>query len=174
MIDLVIDPGRAFGTGAHPTTRLCLELLLELEPRGSLCDLGCGSGVLSIAAARLGFAPGHGARLRPRWRWRPPRPTRATTAWRSTRVERAEPARASPPPAADVVVANLMRPLLLRVAELMAAAAAVPDRVGAAGGRGGRGGHAFAPLREQRRLSATRAGARSARGALSRVRPAYT
>ena len=53
---VVIDPGRAFGTGAHPTTRLCLELLLELEP-GSLLDLGCGSGVLSIATAKLGFAP---------------------------------------------------------------------------------------------------------------------
>jgi ribosomal protein L11 methyltransferase len=53
---VVVDPGRAFGTGAHPTTRLCLELMLEL-PRGALLDLGCGSGVLSIAAAKLGFAP---------------------------------------------------------------------------------------------------------------------
>jgi ribosomal protein L11 methyltransferase len=53
---VVIEPGRAFGTGAHPTTQLCVELLLELE-RGSLVDLGCGSGVLSIAAAKLGFAP---------------------------------------------------------------------------------------------------------------------
>jgi ribosomal protein L11 methyltransferase len=53
---VVVDPGRAFGTGAHPTTRLTLELLQEVEP-GSLLDVGCGSGVLSIAAAKLGFAP---------------------------------------------------------------------------------------------------------------------
>jgi ribosomal protein L11 methyltransferase len=53
---VVIDPGRAFGTGAHPTTRLCLELLQELAP-GSLLDVGCGSGVLSIAGALLGYAP---------------------------------------------------------------------------------------------------------------------
>ena len=55
-IPVTIDPGRAFGTGAHATTRLCLELLLERE-RGSVVDLGCGSGVLAIAAAKLGFAP---------------------------------------------------------------------------------------------------------------------
>jgi ribosomal protein L11 methyltransferase len=53
---IVIDPGRAFGTGAHPTTQLCVELMLELEP-SSVVDLGCGSGVLSIVAAKLGFAP---------------------------------------------------------------------------------------------------------------------
>jgi len=60
-VDLVVDPGQAFGTGAHPTTRLCLEYLLELaaagEATGPLTDLGCGSGVLAIAAAKLGWGP---------------------------------------------------------------------------------------------------------------------
>ncbi len=60
-IDLVVDPGQAFGTGAHPTTRLCLEYLLRLadagEAAGALTDLGTGSGVLAIAAAKLGWGP---------------------------------------------------------------------------------------------------------------------
>jgi ribosomal protein L11 methyltransferase len=55
-LPLVVDPGRAFGTGSHPTTRLCLELLQGLEP-GPLLDVGCGSGVLAIAAVLLGYAP---------------------------------------------------------------------------------------------------------------------
>ena len=56
-IDVVIDPGAAFGTGAHATTRMCLELMLSLPGRGPFVDLGCGSGVLAIAAARLGYEP---------------------------------------------------------------------------------------------------------------------
>jgi ribosomal protein L11 methyltransferase len=55
-LTVVVDPGRAFGTGSHPTTQLCLQALQELDT-SSLLDVGCGSGVLSIAAALLGFAP---------------------------------------------------------------------------------------------------------------------
>jgi ribosomal protein L11 methyltransferase len=150
-IDLVIDPGQAFGTGAHPTTRLCLELLLGLEPRGAFADLGCGSGVLAIAAARLGFEPvtaldsDRGA-------------VAATTqnarenSVALDRVERAD-LRREPMPAADAVAANLMRPLLLRVAELMTA----PPRALIASGlldeEADEVAAAFRGLSETRRLS---------------------
>ncbi|MBM4319137.1 MAG: 50S ribosomal protein L11 methyltransferase [Deltaproteobacteria bacterium] len=53
---LTLDPGLAFGTGNHPSTRLCLELIEELAPPRSMLDVGCGSGILTIAAALLGTA----------------------------------------------------------------------------------------------------------------------
>ena len=55
--DIVIDPGLSFGAAAHPTTRLCLAILQDLTAGTALADWGCGSGVLVIAAARLGFSP---------------------------------------------------------------------------------------------------------------------
>lgn len=54
-INLILDPGMAFGTGSHPTTRLCLEWLERNVSAGNtVLDYGCGSGILAIAAARLG------------------------------------------------------------------------------------------------------------------------
>ena len=52
---MVLADDAAFGAGTHPTTRLCLEALCALDPAGALLDLGCGSGVLSVAAALLGW-----------------------------------------------------------------------------------------------------------------------
>jgi len=54
-IEIALDPGMAFGTGTHPTTQLCLEALEDLiVPSANVLDLGCGSGILAIAAAKLG------------------------------------------------------------------------------------------------------------------------
>jgi ribosomal protein L11 methyltransferase len=115
LLDVVIDPAQAFGTGAHPTTRLCLELLLELEPGGALVDVGCGSGVLAIAAARLGWAPVLGvdheresvqATL-----------DNADANGVTVRARRHDLLRDGPAPGAPTVLANLLRPLLLRVAQ---------------------------------------------------------
>ncbi len=56
-INVTLDPGLAFGTGTHPTTRLCLEwLATRLPPAATVLDYGCGSGILAIAAAKLGAA----------------------------------------------------------------------------------------------------------------------
>jgi ribosomal protein L11 methyltransferase len=113
-LDVVIDPAQAFGTGAHPTTRLCLELLLELAPVGALVDVGCGSGVLAIAAARLGWAPvlgiDHDREA--------VRATLENAAANGVALEarRHDLLRDGPAPSAPTVLANLLRPLLLRVA----------------------------------------------------------
>lgn len=151
-LDLVIEPGQAFGTGSHPTTRLSLELLLELEPGGSFADLGCGSGVLAIAASKLGFSPvvavDHElAALEA---------TRANAAANGVRLDRVErlDLRSEHPPPADMVAANLMRPLLLRVAELIEEPPRALIVSGLLEHETDEAAAAFAPLRERRRLSA--------------------
>ena len=65
---LVLDPGLSFGTGQHPTTAFCLEELVSRRKPGqkqSMLDLGTGSGILAIAAARLGYAPVHALEFDP-------------------------------------------------------------------------------------------------------------
>jgi ribosomal protein L11 methyltransferase len=113
-IDVVIDPAQAFGTGAHATTRLCLELLLELEPGGAMVDVGCGSGVLAIAAARLGWAPVLGVDHDRE----AVRATIANAAANGVELEarRHDLLHDGPAPSAPTALANLLRPLLLRVA----------------------------------------------------------
>lgn len=114
LIDIVIDPNQAFGTGAHHTTRLCLEALLDLEPEGALVDLGCGSGVLAIAAARLGWTPvlgidhEHEAVLA----------ARENAAVNGVRIEvrHGDLLHGGPAPSAPTIVANLLAPLLEHVA----------------------------------------------------------
>ena len=138
QVELVIDPGQAFGTGAHATTRLCLELMLELAsadepaPRGPFVDLGCGSGVLAIAAARLGWEPvvalDHD-------------PASVEAAVDNARVNgraievRRHDLRDDPVATGRTVAANLLRPLLLTWASRLAAARAVtvPETVIAGG-----------------------------------------
>jgi ribosomal protein L11 methyltransferase len=116
-LDLVIDPGQAFGTGAHATTRLCLELLLELPAAGGCIDLGCGSGVLGICAAALGWGPVLALDYDP---------LSVAAAAENARVNGVElevrrfDLRTEPVPGAPLVLANLLRPLLLEWCEQLA------------------------------------------------------
>jgi ribosomal protein L11 methyltransferase len=130
-IPVVIDPGLAFGTGAHPTTRLCLQLLLELE-RGSLLDLGCGSGVLAIAAAKLGYTPVVAVDVESR----AVEAARANAEANAVAVDvRVADVTADELPPADVAVANIALPVLetlagrLRVTWLVTSGYLLSDRL---------------------------------------------
>jgi len=111
-LDVVIEPGQAFGTGSHATTRLTLELLATLPPEGALADWGCGSGVLAIAAAKLGWAPVLACDVEPE----SVAATREAAAANGVAVEVTRADVRQGGPAAPTVVANLVRPLLLEVA----------------------------------------------------------
>jgi len=123
-IDLVIDPGQAFGTGAHATTRLCLEMLLALPDHGgAFLDLGCGSGVLAIAAARLGYEPVVALDNDPA----SVQATADNAAVNGVELEvRRFDLRSEDVPAAGTVTANLLGPILRGWAPRLAAS---PERV---------------------------------------------
>jgi ribosomal protein L11 methyltransferase len=112
--EVVIDPGGAFGTGTHPTTRMCLELLLEAPVGGSFTDLGCGSGVLAIAAAKLGFEPVVGVDADQAAVDETQRNARANYV--EVEVRRAD-LRSEPVPVAGVMAANLTTRLCEAVAQ---------------------------------------------------------
>jgi ribosomal protein L11 methyltransferase len=143
-VELVIDPGQAFGTGAHATTRLCLELMLDLEAcggagplrrRGPFLDLGCGSGVLAIAAGRLGWEPVVALDFDPV----AVEAAAANALVNGVAIDvRRHDLRSDPVASAPTVAANLLRPLLLTWAQRLAEAGPgdaleLPDRVIASG-----------------------------------------
>lgn len=104
LIEIALTQTGSFGTGMHPTTQACLASLAELDARGSLADIGCGSGVLSIAAAKLGFSPVIAVDIEPT--------SVATACGNAARngVEldaRRIDVATEPPPPADTVLANL-------------------------------------------------------------------
>ena len=132
-LDVVIDPGQAFGTGAHPTTRLCLEALLELEPgSGTFVDLGCGSGVLAITAAKLGWGPVVGLDFDPAAITATGANARANGVLIGCRRYdlRSDPVEAT---IAPTVVANLLAPLLERWTARLVDAGRAPGLVIASG-----------------------------------------
>jgi ribosomal protein L11 methyltransferase len=131
--EIAIDPGQAFGTGAHASTRLCLGLLLELaalEPLPApVLDVGTGSGVLAIAAARLGFRPVLGLDHERE----SVEAARVNAAANDTQIEvrRFDLRTQELPwpgeggrPGSTVVLANLLRPLLLELSQTMGSAPA--------------------------------------------------
>jgi ribosomal protein L11 methyltransferase len=127
LLDVVVDPGRAFGTGGHPTTRLSLALLIELEQSGEaagpLADWGTGSGVLAIAAAKLGWGPVRGCD-----REEASLETAAANAEANgveLALERVD-VRETAPPVAPTVVANLTGNLLQDCARQLEGAAELP------------------------------------------------
>jgi ribosomal protein L11 methyltransferase len=115
-INLILDPGLAFGTGSHPTTRLCLEWLdRHMSPGCSVIDYGCGSGILAIAAAKLGAARVRGvdidaqAVLSSRY-----------NAERNSVIAEFSNVDEAPPEPADVVLANILSNPLKVLAPLLA------------------------------------------------------
>ncbi len=104
LTEIALGQRAAFGTGLHPTTHTCLAALAEIPPGGSLADYGCGSGVLSIAAAKLGFSPVVAVDVDPL----SVEATRENAARNAVAVEaRQVDVTSEPPPGAETIVANV-------------------------------------------------------------------
>jgi ribosomal protein L11 methyltransferase len=115
QIEIVLDPGLAFGTGSHPTTRLCLQWLeAHLAAGATVIDYGCGSGILAIAAARLGAARVTAIDIDPQALVA----TRDNAHRNRVEVEVRATSDARPPPA-DVVVANILSSPLKLLAPML-------------------------------------------------------
>ncbi len=126
---LRLDPGLAFGTGSHPTTRLCLEWLRERIAGGeAVLDYGCGSGILAIAAARLGACPVAGVDIDPQAVVASERNAHAN----GVAVAFGTPD-ALPPRTWDVVVANILANPLIVLAPLLASRVAAGGRIALSG-----------------------------------------
>jgi len=128
-ISLIIDPGLAFGTGTHPTTRLCLEWLDDnLRGGERVLDYGCGTGILAIAAMKLGAASASGVDIDPA----------AVLAARDNAMQNEVmvdfiAAEHSAPPAADIVLANILANPLVVLAPLLAHATRPAGRIALSG-----------------------------------------
>lgn len=124
-VNLRLDPGVAFGTGSHPTTRLCLQWLVRhMAPGATVLDYGCGSGILAIAALRLGAACADGVDIDPQ----------ALVAARDNATQNDVAARfhapgGEPPGPYRLVVANILANPLLALAPLLAARTAAGGHV---------------------------------------------
>lgn len=128
-INIVLDPGLAFGTGSHPTTRLCLAWLADnLREGEKVLDYGCGSGILAIAAKKLGAGKTLGVDIDPQAIIA----SRQNAKQNDTKVDFCLPD-AMPPFNADVVIANILSLPLKVLAPVLAQACRTGGRIALSG-----------------------------------------
>src|SRR4029079_8750222 len=115
-INIILDPGIAFRTGSHPTTRLCLDWLdRHMTSSCSVIDYGCGSGILAIAAAKMGAARVQGVDIDPQAVL-----SSRDNAKRNAAIARFSDVNDAPPDPADIVLANILSNPLKVLAPLLA------------------------------------------------------
>ena len=128
-VNLILDPGLAFGTGSHPSTRLCLRWLDSIIRGGEhVLDYGCGSGILAIAALKLGAGRALGVDIDPQ----AVKASRANAGCNRVIAQFCLPGEA-PPMTADVVVANILARPLQVLAPVLARATRMGGKIGLSG-----------------------------------------